>query len=271
MKVLLTVLLSVGILASCNKNSDEQQQPGTTLFEFKITFLDSLTYNDVYYRNADNKLASVHESNKKIGLVLLTTFQYNTDGTLKKATHLPTGGTKPSYTFEFEYNAAKQIVKRYRYDSTELTPASYSTYAYDGAGHLVIDSQYNREISGMKLAYYTNFHYTGNNITESEAWEINNSVPNLRHRVKHEYDNGLNPRKLEVNDYFSGEIASAAFDCPILCENNITARYLAKGNAPYELDYTVVNEYGSNNYPTTVTGTCVTNKKFNYHIEYLVQ
>ena len=255
---------------SCTKNANSNE--GTELQSFKLTFKDSLlVFYHSYERDADNKIISIKDSNK--ASVLIQTLEYGANGKASRINMSQDGGDV-TYYFEFEYNPNGTIRKRLTFPAAGAigADADYNSYAYDGAGHLTIDSLFSRGSgSTCELFAVATFQYTGSNVTEAAYYEVVSGSLELKRRTKFEYDNALNPLKNLENDYSYAGAITDIYGITEVSENNVLKEYTAIGNGPYEVGETYTYQYNSNNYAWKVKQEIITPTKPKFELEYFYQ
>ena len=206
---------------------------------------NSRVYYHYYERDANGKLTAERDSTK--GLVSVWNLTYNNNGKVSKV-EFRDNGSPVTYAYEFEYNAAGQIIKRQSRSVTMTVGEDYNTYAYDAAGHLIIDSQFSKGSgSSYQLSWVSKFSYTGDNATEGEMYQMVNGSLILYARAKSEYDDKINPFKILDNDYYINEAGSSIFTIILKSANNVTKQYIAMGNGAYELEQTTSYQYHADN------------------------
>jgi len=239
-----SLLLSVCLIYSCSKDNDSKT-PKPVLKEYSIAFYNSVVYHHYYERDANGKLIAERDSTK--GLVSTYNYLYNNNGKVSQVEFHDNRGPA-TYATEFIYNAAGQIIKRQSRSVTMAINEDYNTYAYDAAGHLIIDSQFSKGSgSSYQLSWVSKFSYTGDNATEGEMYQMVNGSLKLYARVKSEYDDKINPFKILDNDYYINEAGSSIFTITLKSANNVTKQYIAMGNGAYELEVNTSYQYNADN------------------------
>jgi hypothetical protein len=270
MKTLCTascLFLVACILYSCSKDANVNE--GTELQKAKFTFNDTLVFYHFYNRDASNQIMSTRDSVKS--LVVIMKVEYAANGKVSKVI-FQQNGSNVTFSYEFERNPDGTIRKRQTQPGILDVGDDYNTYTYDNAGHLITDSVFSKgNTSTYHLIAVSTFHYTGNNPTEAEYYEVVSGTPELKTKVKYEYDNAMNPYKKIENNYFYDESGSAIYEISNTGDNNVLKQYSATGNGAFQLTQVYSYQYNSNNYPTKLNSNIVPPGQHPFKIEYFYQ
>jgi hypothetical protein len=247
----ITIMLALLIfctVCSCSKNSEHPNE-GSIVRMYKTTIKDSVYYN-IYVRDANNRLISMHDSSKtsftKYELV------YGSDARLQKAVFMNV--SKALFSYEFEYNTDGRIVKRKVHPGPVIIGGHNNIYVYDAAGHLTTDSLYTTvDYNTYTLSAVSKFKYTGENITEAENYFLTNGALTLVSRFKYEYDNGINPLAANEYEYYITEASDAIFAIPRKSANNVVKTYYANGNDDLKPLGIINYQYNSSKFPWKAT------------------
>jgi hypothetical protein len=266
------LFLAACFIFSCSKK-DITLNEGTELQQWKITFRDSFTFYHFYERDASNKLIATRDSAKSPRSTIVSTMnvERGANGKVSKVNFQENGNTT-TYSYSFDYNPDGTIWKRQMLSGIGDV-GDYNTYTYDASGHLAIDSQFRKasNSSVYEIFAVSNFHYTGNNATEAEYYEVANGALKLHTSVKYEYDNAVNPFKNLENNYYINELASSIYQITEEGDNNVEKRYSATGNGAFKLEMTCNYQYNSNNYPSNVKSVSELPHQNPFEMEYSYQ
>jgi hypothetical protein len=246
----LLLLAAIGFTWSCSK--DISPNEGTKLLRVESDYKTGDFTSRTFIRNPSDNLVAFQDSSNA-GTFESISIEYGSGDRISKIKFLNTAG-QTIFHFELEYNTDGRVSKRLTVPGTLNIADDYNTYTYDAAGHLIIDSQYQK--SGLPPAYQitkvSNYTYTGDNITEAFLYLKTTGTLDLYQRRKYEYDNKINPYKNFKYLYFIMEGNSSIEAIVCMSAGNVVKDYAAMHNTVYELAQVYKYQYNSSGYPWKV-------------------
>jgi len=204
MRKVLLLILPILVWA-CNKDTVTQNNDAKRLKKIVDSHSISTTFN------YDNQNKLINKTDTSVGSTYKTYINVFYDSQGKISGYIYGDNQKGNiYSYTFNYTNGKIIRKAGAAISDPIPPPTHG-YSYDAEGRLFTDTIYFNQIPSVS---YSKFFYSNGNITESQHFSNNSTVPD--YIFKSSFDNNLTScTVLDKNLYFVFE------DQVFLNKNNV--------------------------------------------------